>query len=176
MKAQRQALEDHRKNGADWQKTQREKHEKSIADQQKQFKAIADENAKWFEEFTAQAKEKLEFVKPKDGDEEWNTKLDEAEHFVAQSLAADPNDPRLSKDQRREIIERNTAVVNRAKAYSLLRLENNRLRKQMAEKDKVIAGYKTSEPVPGDGKGRAVIAAPISPRDEANQRLRKFAG
>lgn len=159
-----------------WQKDQQSKYQQSIADRDNAFKAIHEENTNFFKQYDQEARAKFEYLKPIEGDDEWNQKIEQAESFVDESLASNPNDPRLSKEARSEMIRRNTAVIHRSKMFGPLKLENKRLKAKNSELQKKIDAYGSSEPKPGNGQDKRT-ATPVTssnPMEAMKQRFRQY--
>ncbi len=132
--------------------------------------------AQW-QKFNSEDAEKHEFLKPKDGDDDWNEKLDKSTTLVDKAFAENAHDPKLTADQRSAVIRRHAAVRNRAIAYSTLKLENTRLKTQLAEREAKLKEFEGSAPTNGDGGGRSgtVAKAPTNPMDEMRERLKRSA-
>jgi len=160
--AQREALETARKSGSDRQ-------EQSSVKQQ----AVAKEVGTLWEQFNSEAASKLEYLKPKEGDNDWNAALTKAQSLVDTAFGQSPIDPNLPPEQRAKIVKAHAAIRNRAIAYSSLKLENTRLRTQIAERDAKLKEYEGSEPGAGNGsKEGAKAVQPAHPMDRAKARLR----
>jgi hypothetical protein len=159
-----------------WQKDQHTKQQQAVEDRNRLFQTVHEENSTLFKQFDEEAKTKQEYLKPIEGDEEWNQKIEQAEKFVNESLVSNPNDPKLNKEQRAEMIRRNTAVIHRAKMFGPLKLENKRLKSQNAELQKKIAAYGESEPKAGNGQDKRSTAPAVSanPMEAAKQRFRQY--
>jgi hypothetical protein len=159
--AQSKALEDARKNGG-------ERLAKTKADHE----ARQAEVAKLWKEFSSADAEKYDFLKPKPEDDEWNERLTKANSLVDRAFAENPHDPKLTPEQRAQVVRRHAAVRSRAIAYSGLKLENSRLRAQLAAKEKELAQFSASAPTNGNGGGKSNEVAPAAtPMERARQRL-----
>jgi hypothetical protein len=139
-------------------------------------KTLQAEVTKLWQQVNAEDASKYDFLKPKEGDDEWNAKLEKAKSLVDRAFGESATDPKLTAEQRAEVIRRHAAVRNRAIAYSALKLENTRLKAQLAEKEKALGEFQASVPGNGEGKGRAP-ANPQggNPMDAAKAALRKSA-
>jgi hypothetical protein len=94
----------------------------------------------------AEREQKLEFLKPVEGDASWNEALERGKKLADRSwLARDGKTP----DEQAEIDAANYA---RARAYSPLKLSVKRLRAENAELKAKLEKYKGSSP--GEGQGR----------------------
>ncbi len=165
-RAQAKALDNARK-------TATERGEKATASQQ----AAQREAAETWNRFNTDISSKLEILKPKEGDDEWNGKLTAATKLVDESFAHDPTDPSLAPEQRADIIKKRVALRNRAIAYSPLVLEVKRLRAQLKERDDKLAAYANTAPNGGNATpGTSATEKPgMTPMDRAMQRLEKSA-
>lgn len=157
--AQQKALEDAKKNGAERQ-TQ-------LTTAQKQ---AAEQTARMFHQFREEDSAKYDFLKPKEGDEQWNSKLQQATEYVDSAFSTSASDPRLTPEQRAEIVRKHASVRGRAIGFTTLKVENARLKAELAERDKVIASYKGGEPANGQPHGgEAARTAPIDPMERFRQ-------
>jgi hypothetical protein len=163
-KAQAKALEGARKMAT-------ERGEKMTATQQ----AAQRESADLWNRFNTEIGSKLDILKPKEGDDEWNGKLTAATKLVDESFAHDPTDPSLAPEQRAEIIKKRVALRNRAIGYSTLNLEVKRLRAELAKEREKNKQYEETGPNGGNGTpGTAATEKPgLTPMDRAFQRLEK---
>lgn len=163
--AQTQALEEARKTGSE--------REKQMGESQKR---IAETLGTLWERTLAEDSKKLDFLKPKDGDDDWNGALDKSTKFVEDAWKANPADPNLTPEQRAEVIRRHAALRNRAVGFSMLKVENKRLADKLAAVQKELDGIKGSAPT--NGNGRPASGAPGTagnPMDRALADLRSRA-
>ena len=159
--AQQKALEDARKNGTE--------RETKMAESSKAAQAEA---AALWERFNTEDTSKYEFLKPKEGDDEFNSKLDKAMQLVNGAFSQNPTDPSLTPEQRAKAVRARVAIKNRAIAYSPLKLENARLKKQLAERDEKLKQFEASEPTGGSGgNGNGKPQPAATPMERARQRL-----
>lgn len=130
-----------------------------------------------WKQHTAEDAQKYEFLKEKEGDEEWNGKLGSASKFVDSAIAAiaKVNDPSLSDEDRAKVIRDYASVRGRAVAFSALKLENKRLAAQLAERDAALAKYKSGEPTAGNGKPNSGPAQPTNRMGAFKSALQKAA-
>lgn len=163
--AQQKALEDARKNGAEVQKQRTEK-----------MSSMASENGRIFQSFVQEDASKHDFLKPKEGDEEWNSTLQKAQSFVDEAFATNASDPRLTPEQRREIIRKHASIRGRAIGYESMKMENKRLKADLAKRDKELAQYRNGEPDGGGNKPVGQASAPkANTMESVEQSLRKLA-
>jgi hypothetical protein len=141
--AQNSALEEHKTKGGEWQQQQ-----------QQHARSMQEANAKLWKQFSDETVQKYDFLRPVEGDEERNSKLEKAAAFVADALSARPNDPNLTEEQRASVIKKHVALRNRAIAYSVLMHENKQLKAQLAEREEALKAFDSSSPTDGEGKGK----------------------
>lgn len=136
------ALDEAQKTGLDREKQRREQF-------QQQHAALTKTVMETWEKSNKSAMEDPNvgrFLKPVEGDTEWNDKLTAATKLADEAFNANALDPRLTPEQRQEVIEKHAAVRNRSIAYSMLRHENTRLSAQIASLEKQLKEFKASEP------------------------------
>jgi hypothetical protein len=95
------------------------------------------------------------FFSPKEGDEEWNTALENGRKLSASVFMDDPKDPKLTPQERAEIVKKHAAVFNRSSAFGPLKRAFIKLEKQYAELEKKLAGYQSSRPDAAGGSQQA---------------------
>ena len=159
--AQNKALEDARKSGSERETQWIEKS-----------KAIQSELSTLWQKFNNEDAAKHDFLRVKEGDAEWNTRLEKAKALVEGSFNHNPADPNLTPEQRAKAVRDRVAVKNRAIAFSPMKVEIKRLRAQLAERDEKLKAYENSEPTGGSAGGTNGKPAPAStPMERARQRL-----
>lgn len=159
--AQNKALEDARKAGSEREAQWTEK-----------TKAVDAEVTTLWQKFNEEDTDKLDFLKPKEGDDEWNGRLDSAKRMVDGAFSQNATDPNLTPEQRVKVVRAHAAIRNRAIAYSALRLENNRLKAQIKERDDKLKQFEDSAPTGGAGGGTNGKPTPAAtPWERAKQRL-----
>ncbi len=141
--AQHKALEEQKTKGGEWQNHVGQ-----------QVRAMQEANSKLWKQYSDESIAKHEFLRPVEGDDERNSKLEKAAAFVTEALSARPNDPNLTEQQRADVIKRHVALRNRAIAYSVLMHENKALKAALAEKEQALKAYGDSAPTDGEGKGK----------------------
>lgn len=150
--SQEQVKEDLKKNGS-----VREQQRMEAA--QKYTKALSDFVTQTYEKANAEAAADPKhghFFKPREGDAEWNTRLENGFKLVDEAFTANAHDPKLTAEQRAEVIRKHAAVRNRAAAFGPLRHENEAIKKKLADALAELKQYKDTTPTAG---GRA--AAPV---------------
>ncbi len=141
--AQNKALEEQKTKGGEWQQKVGHQHQ-----------AAQEANAKLWKQYSDESVAKFDFLKPIEGDDERNSKLEKAVAFVSDALSSKANDPNLTEEQRANVIKKHVALRNRAIAYSVLMHENKQLKAQLAEKEEALKAYGESAPTDGEGKGK----------------------
>lgn len=162
---QQKALDEAKKNGAEFQQQRETK-----------LKGMAAENGQIFTDMVREDAQKYDFLKPKEGDDEWNAALEKAQKFVDSVFTKSAADPHLSAEQRKEIIREHASVRGRAIGYPMLKLQVKRLQSELAKRDKIIAQYNNGEPDGGGEKpvrGTESSTAPTT--DSITQSLLKVA-
>lgn len=105
-----------------------------------------------------------QWFKARDGDEDWNSRLEKGTKLVDEAMANSPLDPKLTPEQRAEIVRKHAAVRNRAIAFGPLRHRVETLEKQLAEALAELKQYKETTPTTG---GRTAPAPAEKPRGMA---------
>ena len=158
---QDEALQNARKAGS-------EREQQTTLKQQ----TIAKEVGTIWEQENASITSKLEFLKPKDGDDEWNAGLTKAQTMVDTAFSQSPADPALTPEQRAKIVKSHAAIRNRAIAYTPLKLELTRLKAELAKEREKNKQYEASEPTAGNGSREGAQGTPAShPMDRMKARL-----
>lgn len=162
--AQHKALETARKTGSERQEQFTSK-----------MQAITAEVTDLWKKFNGEDEGKYEFLKPKEGDTEWNGKLDKAKALVDTAFSQNATDPSLTPEQRAKAVRAHAAVRNRAIAYSALKLENTRLKAQIKERDDKLKQFEDSAPTGGQAGGGNGAQKPQAgtPMERAMQRMRQ---
>lgn len=126
---------------------------------------------------TAMAHEKYgKFFKPVDGDKEVNQRLAKGFELVDRAFNESPMDPKLTPEQRRDVIERHAAVRNRAAAFGRLVYELNKAGEEVAALKKELEQFRSSEPGTQGGRTQAgAEASQSSAMSRALSELRKRA-
>ena len=163
--AQQRALDDETKNSAAKQ-----------SERETRIKTIRETNANLWRQFNDEDTKRLEFLQPREGDEEWNGNLTLAREMVDGAWSVDVDSPQLSPEDRNDVLRKRAAIRGRAIGFSSLKLENKRLKAQIAERDATIASYKTAEPSAGEGPAQNGKVVPgTSARSRALAEMRQMA-
>lgn len=113
---------------------------------------------------------------PVEGDEEGNQRLGKGFQLVDRAFSdPSPTDPRLTAEQRSDIVRRHAAVRNRAAAFGRLVLQNTKLAEQVTALQKKLDGYKESTPSPTTETRPPVANGGGSARDRMFGALRQIA-
>jgi Skp family chaperone for outer membrane proteins len=99
------------------------------------------------------------FFKPIEGDAEGNQRLAKGYELVKRAFEENPNDPRLSAEQRLAIIRRHSAVFNRAAGFGRLAWKNEQLTSENADLKKKLADLEGTTPPAGGGNGNPVVVS-----------------
>lgn len=157
--AQNQALEKAKKDGAERVKKEGEATQKQTAEITKTLATT------WQEENTALLNHEKygKYLKPVEGDEEWNTRLKRGFERADQTFAdKSPKDPTLTPDERAEIVKRHVAMRNRSAAFGALRYRVEQQQARIAELEAKLKEYDETVP-PTAGGGHAEPGAPGAP-------------
>lgn len=87
-----------------------------------------------------------QYFKAREGDEEYNSRLQKGTELVDKALSETPTDPSLTPQQREAIVKRHAAMRQRARAFGPMQLTIERL---TAERDALkakLSQYEASEP------------------------------
>lgn len=136
------ALDEARTNGATREKARMEQFQS----QQKEVQKVVLDGWKASNEKAMADPNVSRFLKPVEGDTEWNSRLERATKLADQAFSENAMTPGLTPEKRSEIVERHAAVRNRAIAYSMLRYENTKHEARIKELEAELAGFKATEP------------------------------
>lgn len=145
---QARALEDARTKGAERETQTRAEMERVNADINKEVKTH------WQSHNDAMlADEKVgRYLKPVEGDDEVNQRLETGFTMVDKAFALNPMDHKMNAAQREEAIKMHVAVRNRAAAFGSMRLRLERAEAKIKEQDTELSQYRGTTPELG---GRA---------------------
>lgn len=163
------ALKEARTKGAERDK---EFHTKSQA----QFEAVRGEVQKFATEAVEQSTKDEKFGSyfvPTEGDEDGNSRLTKGFDLVDKAFSADPHDPKLTADQRADIIRKRTAVRFRAAAFGRMAATIEKLKSSLEARETELKAYMESTPPLGGGGGSpGSESVPTSAMERAKQELR----
>lgn len=172
FEAQSRALEEAKKMGSE-----------RIAQMQKQYQEHQETLKKemtnlWTEANKAAVTDEKygKFFKPVEGDEEGNTRLQRGYEMADKAFSISPTDPRLTSEQRAEVVRLHAAIRNRAAGFGRLAFQNQKLEAELATLKAELGKFKgaqpgagTPQPPPASGTG------PSSTRESVYDALRKLA-
>lgn len=115
------------------------------------------------------------FFKPVEGDDQGNAMLEKGFKLVDEAFAANPEDPKLTPDQRKDIIKKHAAIRNRAAAFGRMRHQIKAKDSRIAELEKKLAEYEKSEPTTQGSEEVPNTQATGSAWDSVRADLRKRA-
>jgi hypothetical protein len=93
------------------------------------------------------------FLQEREGDDEWNARLQKSGAYVEAAFTRNPLNPNLTPDQRQKVVRDHANIRARAKAHPMLVIELGRKDKEIAQLKQQLAQYKGGEPPPGDAHG-----------------------
>lgn len=112
------------------------------------------------------------FIKPIDGDEEWNSRLQKGFAFVDQAMSQNPADLKHSPEERAKIVRRHAAMRNRAAAFGAVRWKLEQAESRISELEEELKKYKESVPSPTGGRQESTAPAAGSAREQVFAALR----
>jgi hypothetical protein len=89
------------------------------------------------------------YFTPVEGDENVNQRLAKGFELVDRAFSENPNDPRLTPEERRSVVKRHAAVRNRAAAFGRLVYDLGKAREEKAELIEELKKYRGSTPPSG---------------------------
>lgn len=140
--AKERAIEVAKKNGG-------EREAQASLEEQARRKAQTETTAKLWADLNHEFVSKHEFLRPVEGQEERNQKLEQATKFVDETFGLNVSHAQ-TEQERQEIIKRHAALRSRAIGYSVLRLENKSLRTEVESLKKALSEFQGSEPTGGE--------------------------
>lgn len=170
--SQNKALEEARKSGQQRDEQRRKAIQEFQADTKKQIDEI------WSKANTeAVSDEKFsKYFKPVDGDEEGNKRLARGYELADKAFSSpDPRDPRLSPQQREEIIRTHTAMRHRAAAFGRTLYQLQQAEAKLAALTEQLNKYRGAEPGKGGGASAPQEHGHSSAHDSVFSSLRKLA-
>lgn len=150
---QNQALKDAREKGSEREQQTQEQRKTLMEGIQTQVKEI------WDRENTALLEDPKvgHFFKEREGDEEWNSALQKGYKLVDRAFNENPNDPRLSPEQRREIVKRHNAFRNRAAGWGPLKRAFDKQSRALAALEAKLAKYEETTPSTDGGQTTSTV-------------------
>ena len=171
FEAQHKALEEAKKNG------ELRETERTRATQEYQQKLGAQINDLWAKSNEmAQADERFgKHFKPVEGDEEANTRLKKGFEIADKAFSVNPLDPKLTPDQRQQIVQLHSAVRNRAAAFGRLVYQLEKSDATIAELKAALDKFKEAQPGAGEPRDTTAPNGSTSARGSVLEALRKIA-
>lgn len=168
-----QALEEAKTKGAEREKLHKEQYDaitKKIGEDTQKLWKSANETAHKDEKYG-------KYFVPIEGDEEGNIRLGKGFQLVDRAFSdPSPADPRLSPEERTQIVKRHAAVRNRAAAFGRLVAQNTKLTTELETLKKELEQYKASTPNTTTSTTTAPTnGQPVRARDRMLADLRKLA-
>lgn len=168
---QSSALEEAKKTGGEREQQRMAEFTKAQTELKNQIKSLWDTvNAKALED-----PKYGHYFKPKEGDDEWNSRLQKGFALVDRAFTEQSHNPKLTAEERAAIIKRHAAVRNRAAGWSALRHYATKLEKELADLKKELDGYKGTTPPTGGSIPGAPATNGGSARDRMYSSLQKIA-
>lgn len=174
MAARREILRTHEAR----ESAHKDAQEKALQDRQtrqQQAQQIHRENMEIFERINQQQIKDQEFLHAREGDDEYNGRLDKAKAFVEKTLSHKPSDPKLTREQREQLLRDVVTVRNRAIGFGPLRLELKRARAEVKALKKQLEEIHGGEPGAGSGRKAREGEVVVDVRERAHQAFRKAA-
>lgn len=139
------ALDDARKNGSEREKARMAEAERT------QSKVNEEVSKTWrmLNEESLKDPSNAQYFTPKEGDDEWNSRLEKGYELVDKAFGVNPMDPRLTSDERKEAIRKHVAIRNRAAAYGALKARDAANAQRIAELEAELAEYRGTTPETG---------------------------
>lgn len=172
LQQRQEAIESAKKMGGERDKVRREmfaKQQKEMADHLASVWKSANESLLSDEKISR-------YFKPVEGDQEGNLRLQKGYELVDRAFSENVNDPRLTPQQRADVVRRHAAVRNRAASWGRLRYENEKKDARIAELEKEVSQYKGTSPRTQASNGASTEPnAPASTRSQVFGALRALA-
>lgn len=156
--ARQEALNEAKTKGAEREKQKREMAAKQTQEIQEHIKTT------WSKVNDEAVKNPTygKFFSPVEGDQDGNQRLAKGYELVDRAFSENPNDPRLTPEQRDSIIKRHSAVRNRAAAAGRLISWLNQRDKQIAELKAELAKYQGTTPRTGGAPAAGTTGDPAT--------------
>jgi len=139
---QQGTLEELKKNGSERDKQRMESMQKN----HQQLSELVSKTYQQANEEAAKDPQAGHLFRPREDDGEWNTRLEKGFNLVDEAFKQNVFDPKLTNEQRLDVIRRHAAVRNRAAAFGPLRWEVESLKKRLEEANKELKQFKETTP------------------------------
>lgn len=167
-RARLKAIEDYRKQGGEREQQRTEQGKQLMA------KITKDAETFWQKHLTGPYDKHPAYFKPIEGDDKANELLADGFKEVSEAFKnLNAFDPRLTPEQRENVIKQHATVYNKAAAFNRLAYLLAKEKKLRVEAETKLKEFEKSEPGRGDGKGGANVA--LSTWDQVDADLAKLA-
>lgn len=157
--AKYEALEKAKKDGMDFQK---QLSESEAIHEQKMNEFLAETWTKAIAEIETHSRYG-EYFKPKEGDDEFNARLESATEKVDKYWGKSPKDPSLTPEQRAEIIKGHAAIRNRARGFGTQNLIIERLKTERDALKAELEQFRASVPKTDGSQPTSTNGQPADP-------------
>lgn len=115
-----------------------------------------------------------EYFKPKEGDDEFNARLESATEKVDKYWGKSPKDPNLTPEQRAEIVKAHAAIRNRARGFGTQNLIIERLKTERDALKTELEQFKSSVPKTDGSQPENTNGQPANPWSAFEARMDKL--
>ena len=171
FEAKRDALDEARKTGAQREKENNDRSQKWATETNAHVRTTWDEANK----AALNDPNNGEFFKPAEGDETRNQLLGKGFALVDKAFSENPMDPKLTPEQRADVVRRHAAVRNRAAAFGPMKYLVKKLQNEIDELRKLNEKFKGSTPTTAGGTNTASAPASGKARDRMHNAGDKYA-
>lgn len=169
---QNRALEEARKNA----QSREEQIQRQFSEVREKMTQHITETWQKANDFFVKDEKRGHLFRPADGDEEGNQRLAKGYEMADKAFSVNPLDPRLTPEQRADIVKLHAAVRNRAAAFGRLLFQHEKLQADLkAAKDELDKYRGVQPPAASSGKPPESAAGPGSAHDQIFGSLRKLA-
>lgn len=172
FQAKSEALEQAKTEGVTKAKQQAEEHQKQVS----QIQTVVSKNWEEATKGIAANEATGHYFRPVEGDDQFNQRLEKGYKLIDDVMNQNPFDPKLSEDQRREVVKKHASVRARAAAFGALRHRYETLKKEHDALTEKLKGYEESEPgFVGEQKNEGTPISSGKASDSVFSALRKIA-
>ena len=147
FEAQNKALEEARKSGAE----RDQKRTQEMQTQQELMRKQITELWTKINEEVVKDERFGHYFRPIEGDTEGNDRLQKGFALADKAFSVNSFDPRLTPEQRAEIVQIHAAVRNRCASFGRLTYQNQKLQAEMKALQEELAKFKGAQPGAGEG-------------------------